>query len=437
MTNRCMAKPDQKIEDHDFYEKGAGNDSQNDRNFVRDVLLGELKNFRDYLAASWGGFGSGNSVGGDGLFGFFAKRGFGAYYQSPHAVQSTVVNPTGSTAGTGGTQADGNDFGRIFVDAYNDRVAALPTGARTGAQKSPSWIFDLPQWAQKLAFISTGPGIYYNARTAAFTVGTVLTGGTSGAKATITACFVDAADATKGTLYTTLIGTTNFSAGETIADTAGGSASIATGGGVAQGRTYLSTNAILRLYGVGGQEVRTDATTVCFDKWGAVDLYSPMRYFVWDSSFGFDPETLSCFAQDGFTYVRNGTPDALRIYLNGAWTDVGGAKQPKLSTHTQNVTTTSTVTYAHGFSGTPKLVRIQANIGGQFSDASYDGTNQYGLAWGTNQAQSIGVGVFLTTSAGNIAIGTITAVDATNVTINWNGKVGSPTGTATLNITAS
>jgi hypothetical protein len=417
-------------DDFKFYAEEE-QDKPMTRDDVRNILLGELKNFRSDIISSWGGVGNSANVTGGNLFGFFAKQQYGSYYQSPHAVQSTVVNPTGTNAGTGGTLASGNDFGRIFVDLYNDRVSALPTGAKTGAQKTPSWVFDLPEWSQKLAFLSTGPGIYYITRTGAFTNGTILTGATSGAKATITAVFVDAADSTKGTLYISLIGTVNFSSAEIITDTAGGSATISS-------RTYLNTNAILRLYGVGGQEVRTDSTTVCFDKWGAVDFFCPQRYFNWDASYGFDPETISAFAQDGFTYVRLGTPNIQRIYLNGAWQNAGGSPQPVLSSRTQDISSTSVVTYAHGFTGIPKLLRFQSNLSGNYSDASYDGTNQYGLKWGTSQTGTVGGYVsYISPSGGNIALGKVTALDATNVTVSWADKVGTPTGTATIIITAS
>lgn len=405
--------------------------SAQDRDFVRNVMLAELKNFRDYLSSSWGGLGSGNTVNANGLFGFFAKQSFGAYYQSPHAVQSTVVNPSGSVAGDSGTLADGNDFGRIFIDRYNDRVSALPTGALTGAQKTPSWIFDLPQWAQKLAFVSTGPGIYYTGRTGAFTAGLILTGGTSGAKATITAVLPDAADATKGTLYISLIGTTNFTAAETVTDTSTGSATVSS-------RTYLSTNAILRLYGVGGQEVRTDSTVVAFDKWGAVDFFCPQRYFTWQSSFGFDPETISAFAQEGFTYVRLGTPDKLRIYLDGSWQDVGGAATSSITSQSVNMTTTSTLTYAHGLGRVPKLVRIQANHNLNYCDTSWDGTTLAGLKWGDKQSGTAGYAITMFTTAGTDAcLGAITAMDATNVTINYSAKLGAPSGTCNFYIIAS
>lgn len=377
MTNLSPdSMAENKSENLDFYHEPKDSASSGmTRDEVRNIVLAELKNFRDYMASDWGGLGSGNSVGGTGLYGFFSKQSFGSYYQSPHAVQSTVVNPTGSNAGDPGTTADGNDFGRIFIDKYNDRVAALPTGARTGAQKSPSWIFDLPQWAQKAIFESTGPGIYYTTRTGAFTNGLVITGGTSGAKATITAIFVDAADSTKGTLYTSLIGTTNFTAGEVITDTSTGSATISS-------RTYLSTNGILRLYGVGGQEVRTDSTTVCFDKWGAVDFFTPYRYFTWEPSFGFDPETFSCFAQEGFTYVRL---DNLQSF----------------NTQTANFTVGQTLT--GGTSGATGIILSQV-------DAGTSGTLTLSNITGTFQNAEI-----ITDGAGGSATATNTALASPTV----------------------
>jgi hypothetical protein len=282
-----------------------------DRDSTRDILLAELKNFRGYMASDWGGFGSGNSVGGTGLYGFFSKQSFGSYYQSPHAIQSTVVNPTGTNAGTSGTKADGNDFGRIFVNKYNDRVSPLPTGALTGAQKTPSFIIDLPQWAQKLSIESIGPGLVYNSRTSPFTEGAILTGATSGAKATITASFPDG---TNGTLYlANIVGT--FTDTEIITDSSGGSATNTR-------LTYTRTNSIQRFYGVGGQEVRTDATTTIFTFWGAIDNFCPQRFFSMPASVAGtarDVELITGFQQEGFTYVRLGTPNALRIYLNGAW----------------------------------------------------------------------------------------------------------------------
>ena len=150
-------------------------------------------------------------------------------------------------------------------------------------------------------------------------------------------------------------------------------------------------------------------------------------------------ESSALFNVKGAFYY-NTVSNTIRWYNGTLWQSLGAggsSSQPKLSFATVNVTTTSTISYPHGFSGTPKLIRIQANIANEFSDGQYDGTSEGGVAWGANQAQSIGVSVFLTTSGGNIALGTVTAVTATNVTINWSGKIGSPTGIANLIITAS
>jgi hypothetical protein len=205
----------------------------------------------------------------------------------------------------------GNDFGRIFVDADNDR------NGLTGAQLTPSWVFDLPRYSQKAMFESYGPGLVYNTLTAAFTEGLVITGATSKATAVITATFPDTVAAASGTLYLTNV-TGAFADGETVADTGGGSAKITR-------CTYKYNNAIIRMYGVGGQEVRTDAKRLVFDRWGAFDLFCPMRMFTWDTSLSAasDPESLSCFAQEGFAYVRtDGGGNALKVYLNGAWRTV-------------------------------------------------------------------------------------------------------------------
>lgn len=301
-------------EDLDFYHDPKDSSvpsSGLSRDEVRNIVLAELKHFRDYLSSDWGGLGSGNTVNANGLFGFFAKQGFGAYYQSPHAVQSTVVNPTGSNAGDPGTPANGNDFGRIFINKYNDRVSPLPTGALTGAQKTPSFIIDLPEWAQKLSIESIGPGLVYHTRTAPFTEGAILTGGTSGATATITASFPDGAN---GTLYlANIVGT--FTDTEAITDSSGGAATNTR-------LTYNRTNSIQRFYGVGGQEVRTDATTTLFTFWGAIDNFCPQRFFTMPASVAGtarDVELITGFQQEGFAYVRLGTPNAFRMYLNGAW----------------------------------------------------------------------------------------------------------------------
>ncbi len=290
----------------------------------------------------------------------------------------------------------------------------------------------MPEWAQKLSFESTGPGLVYHTRTAPFTEGAILTGGTSGATATISASFNDGTD---GTLYlANVVGT--FTDSEAIADSSGGAATITR-------LTYTRTNAIQRLYGVGGQEVRTDNTATIFTFWGAIDNFCPMRLFTMPASLAGtarDVELITAFAQEGFIYERLGTPNAIRVYLNGAWRTLGGSSgvTTKATAHTQNLTTTSTITYAHGFGAVPSTIRIQANVGKEYSDITYDGTNQFGMAWGDNQDQTVGgYSIFLTTSSGNIATGNITGVDATNVTISWADKIGSPTGTADFIIIAS
>ena len=288
-----------------YHDSTANAHSALDRDFVRNVLLGELSHFRSYMAADWGGFGSGNSVGGTGLFGFFAKQKYGSYYQSPHALHGTQAT------------VDGNDFARIFVDGTNDP-----------SSETPSAIFDLPQFTQKLAIESQGPGLVYNTLTAAFAEGEKITGGTTGATAYISADFPDGTD---GTLYLyTIVG--NFNDGEVITGNLGGSATITrmtvVGGNPAAPSTFGKPriNAIQRFYGVGGEEVQSGlGTGTIFTFWGAIDNFCPQRLFTMPASLAGttrDVELIPAFAQEGFTYVRLGTPNALRIYINGAWATI-------------------------------------------------------------------------------------------------------------------
>lgn len=495
------SEPKKPIEEISTYHKedssqasGGTQGSQQDRDFVRNVVLAELKNFRDYLSSDWGGLGSGNAVNADGLFGFFAKQGFGAYYQSPHALRAAQ------------TLVKGNDFGRIFVEAENDlsktgvvtvssaspavvtwashgltvgtqvtfsSTGSLPDGINpayryfiisagfaagsfrislsyegpavnttsTGSgtitasaySGTPSWSFDVPAYSQKFLLKSTGPGLVYNTLTSSFTEGEKITGGTSGATAYVSAVFPDGAT-TNGTLYLySIVG--EFTDTETISGSLGGAATITR-------LTYTRTNPIFRAYGAGGEAA--DSLGSIFTFYGLFDLYCPIGLFNQSSSVNGtarDVENIAAFNNNGTLYVRNtaGTR-TIRAYLNGAWQDVGGGSSTvSVTTRTQDVSSTSaTVDYAHGLGRVPTSVRFQANVGGQFSDCTYDGTNQRGLAWGTNQAQAVGSYViFLTTSGGNICLGKVVSWDATNVRVSFADKVGTPTGTANVVITAS
>ena len=267
------------------------------RDDVRDIVLGELKNFRSYISSAWGGMGNSAGITGGNLFGFFAKQQYGSYYQSPNQLQSTVSSTTGV-----GTLANGNDFGRVFVEQLPD------TGTKT-----PSWSFDLPQFSQKMLIKSTGPGVVYNTRTAAFTEGAILTGTTSGAKATITASFPEG---TNGTLYLANVKGT-FTDTEAVTDSSGGAATLTR-------LTYTRTNAVQRIYGVGGQNVDTPANLYTF--WGFTDFYAPIGLFNQPTSLNAtarDVELIPAFAAEGVMYIRNTAGvRALRIYINGAWATI-------------------------------------------------------------------------------------------------------------------
>lgn len=420
--NELEPKDKKPLKDGDlsFYAQDDSSGVKTDREAVRNILLGELANFRSSINAPWGGVGSSSGVTGGNLFGFFAKQGFGAYYQSPHALQVAQ------------TPVRGNDFGRVFVEADNDTN-----------EGTPSWSFDLPQWSQKMVFKSQGPGLVYDTETVSFSEGEKITGGTSGATASISSVFSDMGN--KGTLYIySIVG--NFHDGENITGDMGGSAKITrmtvVGGDPAVPLTFGKprVNPIQRLYGVGGEDADTPGLIYTF--WGAISNYAPMDFFtlpvVLDGTAR-DVELIPAFAQEGYTYVRLGTPNALRIYLNGSWGDVGGGGTVSVTTRTQDVSSVSaTVDYAHGLGRTPKSVRFQTYEGSDFSDGTWDGTNQMGLAWGTHQAQAIsGYVVFITTSGGNICLGKVVSADATNVRVSYADKVGAPTGTANIVITAT
>jgi len=96
--------------------------------------------------------------------------------------------------------------------------------------------------------------IYFNSQTSNFTVGQVLTGGTSGATATITA---QTDSGTSGNLTVTPVNGTAFQLGETITDPLGGSAQVGTintitTGSRVTGATSGATANVIEISGGGG-----------------------------------------------------------------------------------------------------------------------------------------------------------------------------------------
>jgi len=388
------------------------------RNEIRSLILSDLKNFRSNLNSFWGGLGHSLEVFGGNLYGFFLKRGFGTYYRA---------NEEGGSGDSNSLNTIPNDFGRVFVDQYNDRwslVNGVPTPL-AGSHHTPSWVFDIPQYSQKAVFESTGAGIVYNTLGAAFTVGDTITGGTSAAKAKILAIHTDG---TSGTLIIRNI-TGTFTVGEVITDQHTGNATVTT-------QTYGKINAIFRAYGIGGREVRTDSSNVVFTRWGAFDLFCPMRYFTWDTSYtaASDPETLTCFAQEGFTYVRTGGgTNTFRQYLNSKWNTVGGSPSMAVTTSSRDMTIASgTATYAHNLGTIPKKVQFSAvDVASSynFSEGAWDGSTNRAVVGGTVSGAVSSYCIDIYQGAGTDHYrGAVTSVDDTNITITWS-KVGTPSGT--------
>ena len=149
-------------------------------------------------------------------------------------------------------------------------------------------------------------------------------------------------------------------------------------------------------------------------------------------------ETSGHFNNAGAVYF-NTTLNALRWYNGSVWQTIGGGgggSQPVITHQTRNLATSGAVSFPHNFNGTPKLIRIQANIAGNFSDGSYDGTNQMVMYWGNYQAGLGTTEVFFLTTSGGLNYATVTAVTNASVQMIFN-PVGSPTGIADLIITAS
>lgn len=364
---------------------------------IRNLLLAELSNFRSSLRSFWGGLGK--SLIGN-LWGFFLERGYGLMFRYTNLKTDTV-------------KTNGLDYGSIFLEAAND------AGANT-----PSWSFDIPKYTQKMLIKSTCSSLNYKTETAPFTAGALVTGGTSKATARIIEVFDEG---TEGELVVAYVSGT-FTNGETITDSSGGSAKL-------DKNNVGFINPVVYIYGVGGKEY---GGTGVFKRWGAFDLWCPMRVMEWTVGTGSgtaDPELIPGFSQEGFIYSRNtGGTRTLRIYQNGAWKSVnvsggGGSISTVKKTHVN--ATGGAITYAHGLGSVPTKVFIKSNYGGSFSDGSWDGAVNSCIGWGGGNNLTNSYSVYLDQGGGDISYGEVTAVDATNITITWS-VLGTPGGTADL-----
>ena len=406
MTTR-PAKTGSNAESVSPYVKNGGNGSPDDpkidRNGVRNILLSELANFRSSISAFWGRVGR-SAVGN--LWGFFAERGYGIYFRNSPLRDDTVRH-------------NGFDYGRIFLEAAND-----------SSRNSPSWSFDLPKYAQKMLIKSECSSINYGTETGAFTAGLTVTGGTSGATAKILEVFDEG---TEGTLILTNIDGT-FVAGETVTDTSTGSATVTK-------NNVGFINTLIRIYGVGGREVGGSGV---FRRWGAFDLWCPMRDFLWLDSYPAesDPETIPGFCQEGFRYTRyyagTGTY-ATRVYQNGAWRNVSTGASSSVITATHTNSGTGEVTYAHGLGTVPSTITFSESCNlttPSFSNGTFDGTNNKCIYGGGNAGTNGSYCIYVDQGAGWAVGGAVTDVDETNITITWTTILGSPSSSCNIIMTS-
>ena len=174
------------------------------------------------------------------------------------------------------------------------------------------------------------------------------------------------------------------------------------------------------------------------------NMLTPVRYGGGMSSFSgaiwlplneSDIETLPAYKFRGMIYY-NSTAQKVRIFKGshaaGSWQDL---------THNRGVvashlaSATGSATYGHSLGDVPTSVDIFAtNFATQsnFSNGYWDGIDNTCTYGGGNQGANSS-NIVRIDQGGNITIGTLTGVDASNITINWT-KSGSPTGTIYLHI---